>query len=298
MASIETDRHLIEHGLRVVQLLPSIVIGDSRTGNNRGDTKVVNAPVNAFGRARDAQTQGRRDLITRSKSRVIGKVALSFPGNKSAQLNLVPVDRVVNGILAALTVPDAIGERIHLATDNRIRSQEIVEIAREEIGIDVKLVDPTIFRNLTLPLVKRTLEMLHEPRLANALDKLGSIFGGYGEWGQPIHDVGNDVRILGLAIRRPDTAHAFRMLCRHNEFVQDFGRVRDPDEVAERETTWEEVLTDIEFETGREAAAIRPEPFRRLLRERLDLRTFRPRRKKPRIRARKKSSRRPSAQKT
>ena len=53
MASIETDRHLIEKGLRVVQLLPSIVIGHSETGNNRGDTKVVNAPVNAFGRAKE-----------------------------------------------------------------------------------------------------------------------------------------------------------------------------------------------------------------------------------------------------
>ena len=54
MASIETDRHMVEEGLRVVQLLPAIVIGDSRTGNNRGDTKVVNAPVNAFGRAKEA----------------------------------------------------------------------------------------------------------------------------------------------------------------------------------------------------------------------------------------------------
>ena len=41
-------------GLRVTQLLPSIVIGHSRTGNNRGDTKVVNAPINAFGRAKEA----------------------------------------------------------------------------------------------------------------------------------------------------------------------------------------------------------------------------------------------------
>ena len=54
MASIETDRYLIHEGLRVAQLLPSIVIGDSRTGNNRGDTKVVNAPINAFGRAKEA----------------------------------------------------------------------------------------------------------------------------------------------------------------------------------------------------------------------------------------------------
>ena len=64
-------------------------------------------------------------------------------------------------------------------------------------------------------------------KLADVLEKLGTIFGVYGEWGQPIHDVGNDVRILGLPIRRPDTAQTFRMLCRHNRYVQEFGKVRD-----------------------------------------------------------------------
>ena len=59
MASIETDRYLIDEGLRVAQLLPSIVIGDSRTGNNRGDTKVVNAPINAFGRAQGGAGRSR-----------------------------------------------------------------------------------------------------------------------------------------------------------------------------------------------------------------------------------------------
>ena len=50
MASIETERFMYQAGLRVVQLCPSIVIGHSKTGNS-GDLKVVNAPVNAFGRA-------------------------------------------------------------------------------------------------------------------------------------------------------------------------------------------------------------------------------------------------------
>ena len=88
---------------------------------------------------------------------------------------------------------------------------------------------------MTLPIVKAALDRLGEPRLASALEKLGTIFGGYGEWGQPVHGVGNDVRILGLPIRRPNTEHAFRMLCRHNRYVQQFGRVRDADEVARRE---------------------------------------------------------------
>ena len=255
MASIETDRALIVDGLRVVQLLPSIVIGHSRSGNNRGDTKVVNAPINAFGRAQQA-IDAAEGLAEQAKARVIGLLAGNFPGDPTAELNLVPVDRVVAGILAALTAPDAIGNRIHLATDNRIRSEAILRINREELGVRVRLADPTVYRNLTLPIMKSTLTWLGEPRLANGLEKLGTIFGGYSEWGQPVHSVGNDVRILGLPLRRPDTEHAFRMLCRHNKYVQDFGRVKDLDEIARRERVWDQTLAAIEHETGLEAGAV------------------------------------------
>ncbi len=268
--------------LRVAQLLPAIVIGHSRTGNNYGDTKVVNAPINAFGRSKEAMDAMQVDALGRGKAWLIGSVASAFPSDRSAELNLVPVDRVVEGILAALTVPEAIGERVHLATDNRIRAEDIARITHEEIGIDVRLADPTLFRNVTLPLVKAALEQAGEAKLANALEKLGMIFGGYGEWGQPIHDVGNDVRILGLPIRRPNTLHAFRMLCRHNKYVQEFGRVRDPDEIARRERLWAKVLDAIEFETGRQIASMPPDEFRKMLAQRLDLKAFRPREAAPR----------------
>jgi nucleoside-diphosphate-sugar epimerase len=277
MASIETDRALIVDGLRVAQLLPSIVIGDSRTGNNRGDTKVVNAPINAFGRAQQA-IEGAEGVTEQAKARLIGLLAGNFPGDPTAELNLVPVDRVVAGILASLTTPEAIGNRIHLATDNRIRSEEMLRINREELGVRVRLTDPTVYRNLTLPVMRSTLTWLGEPRLASGLEKLGTIFGGYSEWGQPVHSVGNDVRILGLAIRRPDTRHAFRMLCRHNKYVQDFGRVKDLDEISRREAAWEEAIADIERETGHEAGAVSASEFRRLLAERIELRGFRARR--------------------
>jgi len=277
MASLETDRFLVDSGLRVVQLLPSIVIGESRNGNNRGDTKVVNAPINAFGRAKEAVTAAGRDPLARARARAIGFVASGFPGDPTAQLNLVPVDRVVQGILAALTVPAAIGTRIHLATDNRIRSEDIVRITREELGVHVRLSDPTLYRNVTLPIVTTVLEKLKEPKLASALGKLGTIFGSYGEWGQPIHDVGNDVRILGLPIRRPDTQHAFRMLCRHNRYVQEYGRVRDPDEVFRREDLWARAIEAIEFRTGREVASMAAEEFREHLAAEVDLATFRAR---------------------
>lgn len=274
MASIETDRAMIERGLRVAQLLPSIVIGDSRTGNNRGDTKVVNAPINAFGRAREEAERMSVDWAGRARAAAIQLVASSFPGDPTAELNLVPVDRVVQGILAALTAPETIGSRIHLATDNRIRSDDIVRITREELGVNVRLVDPTLFRNVTLPALKAVLLRMDQPKLANALDKLGTIFGGYGEWGQPVHEIGNDVRMLGLPIRRPNTEHAFRMLCRHNKYVQEFGRVRDLDEVARREHVWEQALAAIERASGHEVGALPTGLFRRLLEEHVELATF------------------------
>ena len=53
--------------------------------------------------------------------------------------------------------------------------------------------------------------------------------------GRPIHQVGNDAEVLGMPSRRPETRSAFRMLCRHNRWVQEFGKVRDPDEISRRE---------------------------------------------------------------
>jgi nucleoside-diphosphate-sugar epimerase len=275
MASIETDRFMVERGLRVAQLLPSIIIGHSRTGNNRGDTKVVNAPVNAFGRAKEVVDKVGGSLGGKPKAWLLAQMAESFPGDPSAELNLVPIDRVVAGIMAALAVPEAIGRRIHLATDDRIRSDVIARITREEIGVDVHLSDPTVFRTLTMPMQARALRTLKEPKLARAVAKLAEIFSAYGEWGQPVHDVGNDVRILGLPIQRPNTEHAFRMLCRHNRYVQQFGKVRDPDEIARREAIWIKAIDRIQHLTGREVASIPPAPFRDLLERCVELGAFR-----------------------
>jgi nucleoside-diphosphate-sugar epimerase len=273
MASMETDRAMIE-GLRVAQLLPAIVIGDSRTGNNRGDTKVVNAPINAFGRAKELMDEASQDMLGQAKSAAIAALANTFPSDPSAELNLVPVDRVVAGIVAALRAPEAIGARIHLATDNRIRAEDVIRVTREELGVKVRLADPTLYRNLTLPLVSSVLNGLGQPKLANVLRRLSTIFGGYGEWGQPIHQIGNDVRILGLPLRRPSTEHAFRMLCRHNKYVQEFGQVKDQDEIARREKLWAEVVSEIELESGHEIGALPPPQFRRLLLSKIDIRTF------------------------
>jgi hypothetical protein len=269
---------MLESGLRVTQLLPSIVIGDSRTGTNNGDTKVVNAPVNAFGRLQQAldglHSSGWRDRL---RARLIGAVASAFPADRSAALNLVPVDRVVAGVLAALTSAQAVGTRIHLASDRRIRSGEMTKILREELGIKVRRTDPTLTRKLMLPLMGGLLEALGERKLGRTLERLGAVLGVYSEWGQPIHGVGNDVGILGLPTRRPDSFQVFRMVCRHNRYVLRLGSLKDPDEIARRERLWERAIDDIEFHTGRSVAALPHAQFLRLMQQRLDLDRFDPR---------------------
>jgi nucleoside-diphosphate-sugar epimerase len=278
MASLETERVLLEDGLRVAQLLPSIVIGDARTGNNRGDTKVVNGPVNAMGRVKlllDAVPAS--VWRERLRASLVGLLGTRFPADPTAELNLVTVDRVAAGILAALTEPEAIGARIHLASDRRIRSMEMARIVREELGIGMHMADPTLTRTVTLPLAKALLRAVGERKLAHGFERLGKAFGAYIEWGQPIHDVGDDVKKLALPARRPDTVAAFRMLCRHARYVQEFGTVRDLDEIARRERLWERAIDEIEFATGRPAPSFSALEFRCLLEDRIELEGFRER---------------------
>lgn len=276
MASIETENFMLREGLRVTQLCPAIVIGESRAGNNRGDTKVVNAPVNVFGRAHEALSAKKGNWKDRSTASMLARMACVFPGDPSAQINLIPVDWVSKGILAALKRPEAVGERVHLATDNRLKSEDMIRTVEEEVGVKIRLADPTTHRNLTLPVLTKVLSKLGQDRLGNALNKLGTIFGGYSEWGQPIHQVGNDVRVLGMPETRPNTLHAFRMLCRHNRYVQEFGKIRDADEVSRREEIWWNFILDLEKQTATTVGAIEAPEFQRRLQRYMDLETFTP----------------------
>lgn len=274
MGSIDTERFMLDKGLRVIELCPAIVIGNSRTGNNWGDTKVVNAPVNLFGRAHEALTNMQGSTVERLTASVLGRMARIFPADPSARLNLIPVDWVAQGILAALHKPEAIGERVHLATDNRLSSQEIHDVMQEELGVDVRLAEPTLHRTVTLPVLTKLLNTMHQERIANALERLSTIFGSYSEWGQPVHEVGKDVRILGLSEPRPNTQHAFRMLCRHNRYVQKFGEVRDLNEISRREQIWDQFITDLAQETGQVVATLPAEQFQAAVERYLDVEQF------------------------
>lgn len=274
MASLETERFMFEHKLRVVQLCPSIVIGQAKTGNNRGDQKVVNAPINAWGRARKLVTESQGHWVRRSQAEVLTRLARVFPGHPTAELNIIPVDWVARGILSATWKPQAVGERIHLATDNRIMTARIREIVRKELHFDVRLTEPSIHKHLQLPMISTFLKTFQQEKVAKGLAKLGEIFGGYSEDGQPVHQVGNDVEILGMPLPRPNTEEAFVMLCRHNKYVQDFGGVRDPIELARREQLWSEFIQEIEDDLGKTAARLTHKEFVTRLNGRIDLKTF------------------------
>jgi len=266
MASIESERFMLEQQLPVIQLCPSIVIGDSDTGNNRGDTKVVNAPVNLFGRAREAIVESRGTWRERSKIAMLARLASVFPSDPSAEINLIPVDRVARGVLAALRQPRAVGRRIHLANDRRITAAEIADILNQELGVHVRLVEPTLHRTVGLPLMGRLLGRFGAGRLVSALGKMTDVFGGYAEWGQPVHEVGNDVRLLGLDPARPDPCLSFRMLCRHNRWVQRFGRLRNRRELAAREHAWREFLRHLAVQEGCPPATLSANTFAQAVR--------------------------------
>lgn len=276
MASLETEEAMLKEGLRVVQLCPAIVVGEGRTGNNRGDLKVVNAPVNAFGRAQQELQERRGKLVEWSKAKFLTGMANRFPGDPSAELNIIPVDWVSQGILRALSSAKAVGQRIHLATDQRIKAKEIQEILREELRVKIKLAEPTLHRNFQLPVISGVLRSLKQPRLARAITKLDDIFGGYSERNQPVHEVGNDMAILGMPEPRPNTPEVFRMVCRHNKYVQEFGKIRDLDHISEREKNWLDFIDQLEAEKAQPAASLSPTVFHKSIKHYLYPKTLQP----------------------
>jgi hypothetical protein len=69
------------------------------------------------------------------------------------------------------------------------------------------------------------------------------------------------------------------MLCRHNRYVQQFGKVKDPDEIARREALWVEAIEAVEARTGRQAPSMDATEFRLEMGGEIDLATFEPRRR-------------------
>ena len=64
------------------------------------------------------------------------------------------------------------------------------------------------------------------------------------------------------------------MLCRHNKYVQNFGKLWDLDEISRREKVWWEFVQDLEKLAGRPAGAMSAVDFRDALKLGLDVTSF------------------------
>jgi hypothetical protein len=64
------------------------------------------------------------------------------------------------------------------------------------------------------------------------------------------------------------------MLCRHNRYVQDFGRVKGPGELSRRERTWSRLIGVIEAQQGQPAGSLPAGTFRELMHATLDVERF------------------------
>lgn len=249
------SRHFsLEHKLRVISLCPAITVGQYRTGNNRGDTKVINAAVNAFGRI-GQELQQQRPVVRWLVSR-----CLSFPGMYEAKLNLVCVDRITAGLHSALTRPLATGERVHLGMDG-IRIRDLDEVFRAEMGLHIRFVNPSFHRVIHRPLMGFVGRAAGLGKTFEKLELLFNIFSSYAEWGQPVHELGNDVRYLGLSVPRPDVKLLAHMMARHNKTVQEFGKVRDKTVLTDRERRWASFIAALEQKHGKHAGALTAAEF-------------------------------------
>jgi hypothetical protein len=64
------------------------------------------------------------------------------------------------------------------------------------------------------------------------------------------------------------------MLCRHNNYVQNFGQLRDADELARRERVWSSFIEVVENEMGIPAGGLSPATFTAMLNRYMDLENF------------------------
>ena len=65
---------------------------------------------------------------------------------------------------------------------------------------------------------------------------------------------------------RPSSEEGFRMLCRHNKLVLDYGKIRDPMRVAKRERLWLKFLQSVQEGSGKRPGTIESKQFNELFR--------------------------------
>jgi nucleoside-diphosphate-sugar epimerase len=276
----EATATLLGEGLRLIQIRPSIVVGHPDTGNNFGDAKVINAPIRFFAwLAYELDpTRSMGSFFKKVRAWLFRILFANFPGHLKGTINLVTVDRVVNGIVTSLSKPEAVGQPIHLAAAESADISAFFEIGRREMGISVWRVEPTTFRNIMLPifgLMIRMKRLSRTMRLLRNVNKMKAMYANYCESGQIVFELNNDQRILGLPKYDVKIEEILTMIFRHNRYVQLWKGNTDLAETMRRERVWANVIAQIEKDTGSNATALSPEEFARRLIRHVDLHSFR-----------------------
>jgi nucleoside-diphosphate-sugar epimerase len=280
LSAREATETLLGEGLRLIQIRPSIVVGHSDTGNNFGDAKVINAPIRFFAwLAYELNSTRLMGSFRKTIRAWLFRILFAhFPGHLKGAINLVTVDRVVNGIVTSLSKPEAVGQPIHLAAAESTDISMFFEIGQREMGISVWRVEPSIFRNIMLPIFELMIRMKslsRTMRLLRNVNKMKSMFANYCELGHIVFELNNDQRILGLPNYNVEIEKTLTMICRHNRYVQLWNGNTDLAETMRRERVWANVIAQMEKETGSDAAVLSPEEFARRLICYVDLHSFR-----------------------
>jgi nucleoside-diphosphate-sugar epimerase len=269
LAALDTERYFREHDLPVVQLLPTIVVGEASTGNSVGDYKAIHALIRSLGKVSQQlhAARMRPERWTKARSLLVSRLGYFIPGRATAEVNFVSVDRVAQGVSQALGRPQAIGQRIHLASVRGVALSRIIDIFNEELHALIYLVNPRLFKSVLAPVVRRLVSAGRgglRSVLLRSIDHKETYLG-YWEFGQPRFELGKDCTLLGLDTHRPNAEQVLRLLCRHSLYVLNLGKVRRLPEVVRRQEVWETALRRIETRMGLKPADISADRFRAAL---------------------------------
>jgi len=240
------------------------------TGNNFGDTKVINAPLKLFAWI----ALQKRGL---SRALLLMPLLANFPGHRTGTLNLIGVDRVVRSIIASLSVPNAVGVPVQLTADEPVDIAMALKVIQQEMGVRVLRVNSFIFRSFIHPIFETLAKVFARVQLGKLLSRVNElkwILSNYCEKGQ-INFLSNNVQsILGLAAEINNPEKIMRMACRHNLYVHPIGRSNTLDEIVRREKVWAEAIAGIQEATGKEAAELSSKEFKAELYKQVDMDVF------------------------
>lgn len=165
-------------GLPVAVHRPSIVVGDSRTGETEA-FNVLYWPLKLYARG----------------------WWRTFPGKPETQVDVVPVDWLADAIVGLRARPESLGRRFHLcAGDDAPTVQQVVDRLRPSLGAPpLRYVDQGKYRKWVRPVIKPLVSLTARGR---AIMRGGEAYMPY-FMGNPLFDTAGTRALLGEAGKPP-----------------------------------------------------------------------------------------------